>query len=384
MKRTISLSLNKFAEIPDSLRAGSTTLKTISFDTKKLFHHYYIAKFGDSLEPPGSYEYERYLTDSNDWRFAGEGIGRDKEARRNASNELGKGFARWFHSEHLGFAYFCPLEDLIDIQNPDGSTWKRAAEGDLPDYVAGKDEHNVNLLEAKGRHTSTGFKTKAFEEFRNQIKRAKLVDSKGASLAVKGFISVARWATEKTPNVRSQLLVEDPWSEGRRLEPDEHFPEEVGRAMVLGHYAPIFNILQLPLHADAIRARRVISESLRIRRTIWRCNSGALENRRFVGGIPLYDRTFHPLPPWIHYINEIAILLRGRARRFLVPPQLFFGVEEVVFRIVTQALRRRSQERNQVPPPVNVPDELGVLSLLRDGTVIGPEDYFEPVDELEF
>ena len=31
----------------------------------------------------------------------------------------------------------------------------------------------------------------------------------------------------------------------------------------------------------------------------------------------------------------------------------------------------------------DVPDETGSLSVLRDGTVLGPADYFEPVDVME-
>lgn len=387
MTRTIALSLNNFATIPASLKNGLTTLKEVSLDTKNLFHHYFLAKYGESGHDTGTYEYERFLTGSTDWRFLKDGIGRDKEAKRNASNELGKGFARWFQYTHLAFTYFCPLEDLIGKVNSDGTMWTRAADGDLPDYVAGKNQSDVNLLEAKGRYTATGFNTKAFGEFREQIKRAKLVGRRDEPISVKGFISVARWATEHTPRVRSQLLVEDPWTEGRRLGPDENLPTGVGRAMVLGHYASVLEILRLPLQADALRARRPVPEQSLSRRIIWRCTSGSLAGRRFVGGILVDDRTRDSLPPWLFFDEDLRFMLRRRhqgAPLFLVPPWRFFGVEESVMRSVSSALRERRQGGElPVPEPVAVPDETGALSLLRDGTVLGPEDYFEPDGVME-
>jgi hypothetical protein len=86
------------------------------------------------------------------------------------------------------------------------------------------------------------FSTKDFEEFRQQFGRARLCDVHGHGLAVKGFISAARWATEKKPRVKSKLWVEGPWTEGRR---GDGYPRAIGYSTVLGHYVPIFRRLQL-------------------------------------------------------------------------------------------------------------------------------------------
>jgi len=284
-KRTIELGLNKFSGLPPSLVVSGTkeSVRTLPVEVKAVLHHYFVAKFGDSSEDNGTYEYERFLTAGTDWRFRGSGIGTDKEAKRNASNELGKGFARWFLYEHFGFTYFCPFEDLVDRTNGDGSKWVRIRDGDLPDYVCGESKFKLNLLEAKGRYHSVTFQTKEFNDFRAQIQRAGLVDASGAAIRVKGFISAARWATEDSPRVRSTLLVEDPVSDGRPPSADG-FPPSIGLAMVLGHYALILEKLRLPLHADAIRLRRQIPEQTGARRGIWECIAGPLSGRRFVGG----------------------------------------------------------------------------------------------------
>jgi hypothetical protein len=215
--RTIELELSDFpSPLPATLCAPGTesAAETLTVGVKALFHHYFVAKYGDDAEDTGVYEYEARLTDGPDWRYLGSGIGRDKEAKRNVSNELGKAFARWFLSEHFGHTYFCPFDDVLGRKNPDGSTWTKRVKGDLPDYVCGKDQHGIHLLEAKGRYSAIGFHSKEFEEFRTQITRAQLLDAEGRPIQVKGYISATRWATQKTPRVHSKLLVEDPTTEG--------------------------------------------------------------------------------------------------------------------------------------------------------------------------
>jgi hypothetical protein len=208
--RTIALALNKFPALPATLTDPATkaAVGTLPVGVKDLLHHHYLAKHGDDGLDDGVYENERRLTAGPDWRFRGAGIGIDTESRRNGSNEFGKAFARWFLATHFGFTYFCPFNEAMKGGNPDGSTWRRRSAGDLPDFVCGKGERDVNLLEAKGRYSSVTFRRKEFEEFRAQIERVQLIDPEGHALQVKGYISAARWATEATPRVRSQLLVE--------------------------------------------------------------------------------------------------------------------------------------------------------------------------------
>lgn len=387
MTRTIEFELNEFPSTPATLVDPTTNapLDTLSVDVKKLFHHYFLAKYGDDAEDTGVYEYERGLTAGPDWRFRGAGIGADKEAKRNVSNELGKGFARWFLYEHLGITYFCPIEGLLGRKNPDGTEWKRKDDGDLPDYVCGKTKADVNLLEAKGRYRSVTFRTKDFSEFRAQIQRAQLLDAQGHALQVKGFISAARWATAETPRVRSKLLVEDPSTDGKPPDSDG-YPRQVGLSMVAGHYAPVLAGLQLPLHAEAIRDLRRLSEQTGARRGIWQCISGPLSGRRFVGGV-IPDRFARTWGPWWPFLDEIDLppfwrLVRYESPFVLAPPMRFFALEEGVFRQVLGVGHRGLDAAADIEP-VAVPEQTGSLSLLRDGTILGSVDYFEPVAVME-
>lgn len=215
--RTIELALRDFPSLPATLLgAAGKPVTSVALSMKDLFPQYWLAKYGD--EPVGGiFEYEERLTAGPDWRMKGVGIGADTESKRNVSNELGKAFARWCLYKYLGHTYFCPFEvAMARSLSGTGHRWSRREPGDLPDYVCGTGAVDINLLEAKGRYSSVTFDTKEFGDFRKQLARARLCDSAGTELAVKGFISAARWGTEEKPRVKSKLWVEDPWTDGRR------------------------------------------------------------------------------------------------------------------------------------------------------------------------
>ena len=386
MNRSIVLALNQFPVPPPKLTGLAGQLASgaeIVCDVKSVMHHYFLAKFGASAEDRGSYEYEGFLTEGPDWRFRGRGIGADKESKRNVSNELAKGLARWFFDNYLDFTYFCPFEDLVGRVNDDGSQWKRAADGDLPDYVCGKGVPDPNLLEVKGRYESVTFAAKKFSEFRAQIQRAALVNSSGASIQVKGFVSVARWATQDTPRVRTRLLVEDPVTRG---EPPgaNGFPPAIGRAMVRGHYGPVLAMLQLPLHAAAIRAGQMIVDQTGATRGVWECVWGGLKGRRFIGGLLPGSADFGCALPW-WFLNADILGTFWQAIQWgspfvLAPAPQFFGLEEHVMKTLLDAIRLDREARDI--PIAEVPQDLNGLSMHRDGTVLGPASYFRPVGVL--
>jgi hypothetical protein len=386
VNRSIVLALNQFAVLPPKLAGIAGQLATgaeIVCDVKSVMHHYFLAKFGASADDRGSYEYEGFLTDGPDWRFRGRGIGADKESKRNVSNELAKGLARWFFDNYLDFTYFCPFENLVGRVNDDGSRWKRAEDGDLPDYVCGRGVLEPNLLEVKGRYESVTFTAKKFSEFRAQIQRAELVDSNGASIQVKGFVSVARWATQDTPRVRTRLLVEDPATRGEQPGADG-FPRAIGRAMVRGHYGPVLALLRLPLHAEAIRSGRTIVEQTGATRGIWECVGSRLKGRRFVGGLLPDGAGWGCALPWSLLNAEILgafwHAIQWSSPFVLAPTPQFFGLEEHIMKTLLDAMRL---EREPPDIPIaEVPQDLDALSLHRDGTVLGPADYFRPIGVL--
>lgn len=369
--RTIELALNAFPSLPaELLDAAGKPVTSITVPKSELFHQFYLTKYGEAPAVDDVFEYWGRLTAGSDWRMKGAGTGADTESKRNVSNELGKAFARWFLYTYLGHTYFCPFDVAMKMSWPgSGHTWSRRKPGDLPDYVCGPDEtSSIHLLEAKGRYSSVTFKTKEFDSFRKQLARARLCDSAGRELAVKGFISAARWGTEETPKVKSKLWVENPWTEGMR---DAGYPESVGRSMVFGHYVSIFQRLQLPVVADSLQfAFPLQGQASNERRGLWVCRTGPLAGSKFVGGIipspghrgywPMYHDGWLGNPLTLH------------------PPVQFFGLEAGMFHSVLQAARAGVDQPTRLEP-MFVPDRLGSLSLLRDGSILGPASYFEAI-----
>jgi hypothetical protein len=151
--------------------------------------------------------------------------------------------------------------------------------------------------------------------------------------------------------------------------------------MVAGHYAPVLDRLQLPGAADAIRTLRPFEP--RASRGLWECVLGPLKGMRFVGGL-IPDRFAVSWGPWWffdhdeHELRRMWRYMRRASPFFLTRPPLFFGVQEAVFTAVMGVARNGLRSAAAIEP-VNLPDRTGSLSLLRDGTVLGPADYFEPI-----
>lgn len=374
--RTIELALNKFPVIPQTLfDATGNVLELVEVPLKELFHHYWAAKYGDALPKSVTFEYLSHITAGGEWRTKGRGIGADTESKRNISNELGKAFARWFMYTHVGHTYFCPFSDAIARSQQGQHRWSRRASGDLPDYVCGINSSTpICLLEAKGRYSSVTFDTKEFETFRQQLCRAALHDASGQELAVKGFICAARWATATQPRVNSKLWVEDPWTEGQRL---DSYPAEIGVSMVLGHYASVFQKIQLPVVADSLRFAFPLQAAAQ-RRGVWRCNTGPLAGYEFVGGIIPHD----------DFLNSRILDRNYRNYEnfdpfFLYPPFQFFGIERARFNIIVRAASLQGSIQTLDLNDIQIPESLGAISLLRDGTVLAPADYFDLIEIIE-
>lgn len=373
--RTIELALAKFPVTPGSLvDSKGNAVELVEVALKDLFHHYWAAKYGDDLPRSSRFEYLSQITSGRDWRTKASGIGVDTEAKRNISNELGKAFARWFMYTHVGYTYFCPFSVAVARSKPGGLQWSRRTTGDLPDYVCGINSISpVNLLEAKGRYNSVTFATKEFQTFRDQLLRARLQDANGNDIAVKGFICAARWGTERQPRVNSKLWVEDPWTEGKRV---DSYPDEISTSMVLGHYAAVYQKLQLPVVADSLRFAFPLRASAGAqRRGVWRCTVGRLAGIEFIGGIIPSDDLVD------------ARYLSGRYRHhdpfILLPPVQFFGIERKRFSIIVRAAALQGNSEPLELNDIQVPQDLGAISLMRDGTVLGPSDYFDPIGILD-
>ncbi|WP_233368761.1 hypothetical protein [Xanthomonas hortorum] len=371
--RTIDLSTRHFPvpHPPSLCDDNGKELTSLEVSVTSLFHHYWASKYSSEPSLSMQFEYASQITSGPDWRMGGSGIGVDKEAKRNVSNELGKAFARWFMATHFGHAYFCPFETAMRRgANTVGHSWKRRSPGDLPDYICGKDDADINLLEAKGRYKSVSFDNKEFQVFRDQINRAMLCDASGSEISVKGFISAARWATEGNPGVKSKLLVEDPWTEGRRV---DSYPGDIGKSMVMGHYASVFRRLQMPVVADCLEYGYQFDSSYQGEQIgIWRCVTGPLEGVEFAGGL-LGGGLSHDYCDG--YRGRYGYQCR-KDKFYLFSPSYFYGLELRLFVSLIKKLKYGESSRN-ILEPILPPENLGALSLLRDASVLGPGSYFE-------
>lgn len=366
--KTIQLGIDQFSVIPTKLSGFTKIPSPISFGTNEIFHHYFISKFGDSINDRKVYEYEQCLTSDSDWRFKGKGIGRDTESKRNASNELAKGFARWFLYTFEGITYFDPLEEQLLRTYPGGEKWKRIEEGDLPDYVCGPDSRTIRLAEVKGRYRSVSFSNQEFASFRKQINRIGLVDQNSNPISVKGYIAACQWATEEQ-RVKSKLLVEDPSTYGEKRE-DGEYPVWIGRELVAGHYVPILQRLMLLAHADALRQDIRILTPVGSTLPIWEVVTGPLIGKRFVGGlIPQSNSNLDRSWPYWHPADRVNL--------FLTLPEIFFGVELSVFEGILSMVTSGRSAADEIPR-IDTPEDLPfTMTLLRDGTLMAPHAFMQ-------
>ena len=373
-KKTIKLGIDKFNLIPQGLNGYDANPREIEFETGKLFHHFYLMKYGEDESPPGVYEYERFLADCRDWRYRGTGIGRDKESKRNVSNELAKAFTRWFLYTYEGVTYFAPFEDQFKTVYPNGYRWKKIEEGNLPDFVCGPDETNIRLAEAKGRYSSVSFSNENFEGFRGQIRRVVLEDAVGKRIGVKGYVSACQWATENTPRTKTKLLVEDPYTEGE-APLNGTYPHGIGHRMVAHHYVSVLERLMLPAHAEALQHNLTISESIGHSLSVWEVSVGPLKGKRFVGGVLPYQNA----------VSCCNYMYHGwrRSAPFLHPPATIFAVEENIFSQVLRVCNAGIDAAREIST-LEIPEEFtSRMTVLRDGTLLAPDSYLRWVGEIE-
>ena len=373
-KKTINLGISNFNIIPGTLSSYGPTPKKMELETKELFHHHWLTKYGTTIEDRGIYEYENCLASSMDWRHKGSGIGLDKESKRNVSNELAKAFTRWFLYTHEKLTYFAPFEHQGNSTYSSGHRWKRVEDGDLPDFVCGKGASDIRLAEAKGRYRSVSFSNKAFEDFRKQIKRVVLEDAAGNRTSVKGYVSACHWATEETPRTKTKLLVEDPNTDG---EPPFHglYPREIGHRMIALHYVSVLARLMLPAHAEALLQNVPISESIGQILLVWQVSLGPLRGKRFVGGLlPAQGQT-----ACCNYMYWAM----GRRSPFLHPPATIFAVEESIFKQVMRVCHSGVDAANNISI-LEIPENFtSGMTVLRDGTLLAPNSYLRMVDEIQ-
>jgi hypothetical protein len=409
MKRTLELKLNKFDPIPDSLTNQSLPLlpdfkyvaNLLEVDLYQLFHHLYLDSYGHNVPTPNPTNelYINMLTDDTKFCFKGGGLGINKEAKIGESNKFGKAFCRWFLYNHCSVSYFAHMDQILDKINPQfnySNYWrlKRIDKGDTPDYFCFDiNQHIPYIAEAKGTYDSISFKSNKFDDWRKQFKRVQLLDNKNRSYSVKGYIVATRFAAENHLRNKSQIFAEDPNTDGEYPLDNNNISLNRGiRGLIFSkHYASIFRQLKLPLLATALELGFNVPENIRFRVGIWRGLVPPMLNHEFIGGyfLPTFspEQQFFYLNPSIYndFSNFIDVPINPQLNLSL-PGFTFFGLQRDIF----DRLRRitihgtESWEESILYQYENHESEYPRgLSILRDGSVLAPLDYFQFIDTIE-
>lgn len=386
MNREINFVLNEFDSIPDTLRENpgvDIPAKSIRVDLARLYHHYYLDSYGKKPPnpDPANFEYIQFLADTDDFRLAGDGIGDSTAKRRNSSNELGQAFCRWFLHDHLNITYFAHMDKVLNKKLPpefSGLGIRRIDKGDAPDYLCADDSKSVYLAEAKGRYSSISFTNSEFSKWRDQFSRVEVTDAMSVAKSIKGFIVGTRFSTEeKSSSLKSCIFAEDPKSPGES-NVDEALTSLLYKLVMREHFSEVFQKLNQPLVSAALSTGSRIPAQLQIQATSWRLAIDYLNEMEFVGGYWLSTEGTLPFT-----VGDEGKIVRNQPDMLRLDQAsgVFVGLERKVFEAVCSMVRSSSDSINQhVRPIADIAPFYSAISLLRDGSIIGPSEFFVPVD----
>lgn len=384
MNKTLRLKLNRYNPTPLSLREDTAIDRPrpeVTVGLASLYHHYYLDSYG-CVPPnpdPAQFEHAQFLLPSLDFRFQGSGLGISPAIKQHRSNELGQAFCRWFLHEHLGLTYFAHIEHLLKRRTASGApsyAIQRTAAGDTPDYLCASGSGNICLAEAKGRYSSISFKNKEFEAWRQQFSRVVIKDASGAPRIVKGHIIATRFATEDdSDHLKSTIWAEDPNSPGERLL-DVDLTPPLEQSVIAAHYSDIASKIRQPVLALSLRNGVPMPDELNVIGVAWRVQTGPLKGRRFIGGYFAVDN----IAAIVQNSDGGSRFMPRDLLRLDLPGFTFFGVEENILRQVVVLARRQTKAASKIETFEQTDFFYSGFSVLRDGTAIGPLDFFSPDD----
>ncbi len=384
MERTLRLSLNQFENVPDLLRPfpeKDLAYSGILVNLANLYHQYYLDSYnsGPPNPDPATFEHLRFLAATSDFRLLGDGIGVHPGIRRHKSNELGQAFCRVFLHDYMRITYFAHMAHVLGrSSNPPfrSVSVERVQEGDAPDYLCASASSQVYLAEAKGRYSSISFASREFDSWRRQFCRITVKNPNGQKRSVKGFIVATRFGTEDHPRVNSQIFAEDPERPGEEAL-DEESTATLQRQIARIHYGGVASKLNQHLLAAALLGGFPIPEELQFPATVWELRLGPLAGSRFVGGY------FSPLGQLQgHEENRGIVFVSSDPFRLDVGRGTFFGLEEAIFKHLTQMARLGPEGRVLLRPYESGRPFYSAVSIMRDGTILAPLEFLAAVQQV--
>lgn len=227
------------------------------------------------------------------------------------------------------------------------------------------------LAEAKGRYESISFTSKEFATWRNQFTRVTFKDAQGWQRSIKGHIVAVRYATEIGPRINSTIFAEDPSSPGERPLNSED-DGGLGAAVIASHYSGIAAKLRQPLLAASLATGVALPDELLIQAFTWQVVAGPLAGQRFVGGF------FGPpgSEPNFSQTEDRIVTRWPPPIRLDAAAATFFGVEETIFRQVVEMARTGLRTVARLGTFEGTGFFYSGFSTLRDGSALGPSEYF--------
>lgn len=383
MRKVIDLTLNKYANIPVSLRETPTAnvpRSAVEVDPARLFHHYYLDTRGYAPPnpDPAQFEHLNLLTPTAEFRCLGDGFGIGTAFRRSTSNQLGQAFCRWLLHDHLKITHFAHMDAVINRPPQPGFGQHRVERtkerGDAPDYLCAENPSTVFLAEAKGRTAPISFGNAEFKRWRKQFDHVIVKDGSGTPRSVKGHIVAARFATQAdSARVKSKLLAEDPASPGDR--PLLEAPD-LASAVIALHYSDIAAKIRQPILSSSLATGVTVPDEIQFPAVVWEFVAPPLQGKRFVGGyFPGRDGVSS-----LRLENGRTVFLSSDPLRLDVTPGTFFGVEETIFKGICLMARRGDALAAQLQQFPDIPFFDSGGSVLRDGSIIAPIHYFNPLN----
>lgn len=385
MIKNIGVEFSKFNNYPTSLSGVSN----IQVNIIRLCHHMYLDSYGANYAVPNPnpdfLKYSDFVAPCPDLRFR-HAVGDSKETRTGEYNRFGRAFCRWFLDEHFNISYFHPIEKLLNGQIAQNNNFRVArvkTTGDSPDYLCA-DSAGCFLAEAKGSSYSIKFGDKKFDKWRDQFKTVGVYDSTNVLRRIKGYIVATRIVNQSQCKTFSKIYAEDPFSPGHS-EPDKELNSSLRELIIAGHYGNILEKLGLKLFAAGLNHNFPISAEGYYPVGIWRCRLPQMEKIRFVGGFfaDYSPIAIFPVHPWqiarpIERYYELFGFYLDKCLLHL-PKAKFFGLWKAPFDLIVNDVLR-GKRRNLLSlenfPKLDkpLPED---FSLLNDGSVLAPLDYFE-------
>jgi hypothetical protein len=304
--------------------------------------------------------------------------------KRHRSSELGHAFCRWFLHDHFDIAYFAHMEHVLNKETHkafNGLRIERVASGDTPDYFCAKNVNKIFLAEAKARYTSVSFASREFVGWRSQFDTVVVKDTAGQLRKVKGLIVATRFCTEANrPSLKTTLYCEDPETSGiAPLGAEE--ARQIGRAIIATHYAGIAIKLRQDVLASSLLYGFVTPAEIGFPVTVWAMQHGPLKGKRFVGG--LYPSS-NGQTPFRQLGNGQVVFEPTASLRLDLGKGTFFGVEEKIFGQVADFSRSERTHAPSIAQFEQTEPFYSGISILRDGSIIGPIEFFAPVEQRFF